>query len=80
MKLRFLITLFMLAEITSPCIASAEKADFPTIGYLGFDSGDKSKELLAAFRDGLRTKGFIEGQNVAIEYRFAEGKYIGFPS
>ena len=79
MKLRSLITLFMLAAINAPGVAYADKAALPTIGYLGFDSADKSKELLAAFRDGLRTKGFVEGQNVAIEYRFAEGKYDRFP-
>ncbi|MCK1721127.1 ABC transporter substrate-binding protein [Bradyrhizobium sp. 141] len=79
MKRRHLIALFMIATIISPCAAYAEKGTLPTIGYLGFDTADKSKELLVAFRDGLRTNGFVEGQNVAIEYRFADGKYDRFP-
>lgn len=79
MKRRHLIALFLIATIISPCAAYAEKGTLPTIGYLGFDTADKSKELLVAFRDGLRTNGFVEGQNVAIEYRFADGKYDRFP-
>ncbi|UPJ63252.1 ABC transporter substrate-binding protein [Bradyrhizobium sp. 191] len=69
----------MIAAIISPCAAYAQKGALSTIGYLGFDSAEKSKELLVAFRDGLRTRGFVEGQNVAIEYRFADGKYDRFP-
>ncbi|OSJ19843.1 hypothetical protein BST63_00950 [Bradyrhizobium canariense] len=79
MKRRDLIALFIIATIVSPCAAYAETGTLPTIGYLGFDSADKSKELLVAFREGLRTHGFVEGQNVAIEYRFADGKYDRFP-
>ncbi|WP_194393625.1 ABC transporter substrate-binding protein [Bradyrhizobium sp. CCBAU 51765] len=62
-----------------PCAAYAEKGTLPVVGYLGFDSAEKSKELLVSFRDGLRSRGFVENQNVAIEYRFAEGKYDRFP-
>jgi putative ABC transport system substrate-binding protein len=79
MKRRQFIALFMVAATMSPCATYAEKGALPIIGYLGFDSAEKSKELLVAFRDGLRTRGFVEGQNVAIEYRFAEGKYDRFP-
>lgn len=79
MKRRELIALFMIAVAMSPCAIYAQKSPLPIVGYLGFDSADKSKELLVAFRGGLRAKGFVENQNVAIEYRFAEGKYDRFP-
>lgn len=79
MRRRGLIALFIVAMIVSPGVAYAQKGALPTIGYLGFDSAEKSKELLVAFREGLRTRGFVEGQNVAIEYRFADGKYDRFP-
>ena len=55
------------------------KGALPVIGYLGFDSAEKSTKLLVAFREGLRTFGLVEDQNIAIEYRFAEGKYDRFP-
>lgn len=79
MKRRDFLALFTVAATIAPCAAYAEKGALPIVGYLGFDSAEKSKELLTAFRDGLRTKGFVENQNVAIEYRFAEGKYDRFP-
>ena len=69
----------MAAAAISICPAYAEKGALPVIGYLGFDSAEKSTELLVAFREGLRTLGFVENQNVAIEYHFAEGKYDRFP-
>lgn len=79
MRRREFIALFMVAATLLPCAAYAEGRALPVIGYLGFDSAEKSKDLLIAFRDALRTKGFVEGQNVAIEYRFADGKYDRFP-
>lgn len=79
MRRRGLIALFIVAVIVSTGVAYAQKGALPTIGYLGFDSAEKSKELLVAFREGLRARGFVEGQNVAIEYRFADGKYDRFP-
>src|SRR5262249_29039577 len=45
------------------------------IGFLSTDSPDESEPVLAAFRDGLARTGFIEGQNVAIEYPWARGQY-----
>src|SRR5438046_489247 len=49
------------------------------IGYLDTDVGGATSQPLGAFRDGLRTLGWIEGQNVAIEYRFAEGNEDRLP-
>jgi hypothetical protein len=78
MKRRDFIALFVVAAAISTCPAYAEKGVLPVVGYLGFDSAEKSTELLVALREGLRTMGFVENQNVAIEYRFAEGKYDRF--
>src|SRR5262245_19573150 len=51
----------------------------PVIGFLGAGSLDTYVLYLAAFRKGLGETGFIEGQNVAIEYRWAEGQYDRMP-
>src|SRR5216683_5169435 len=47
----------------------------PVIGYLGTGSPDPNSPYLAAFRQGLSETGYVEGQNVAIEYRSAEGHF-----
>ncbi|MBR1270528.1 ABC transporter substrate-binding protein [Bradyrhizobium sp. AUGA SZCCT0222] len=79
MKRREFIAHFVATAAISTCPAYAQKGVLPVVGYLGFDAAEKSPELLVAFREGLRTLGFEENQNVAIEYRFAEGKYDRFP-
>jgi putative ABC transport system substrate-binding protein len=52
----------------------------PVIGFLSSRSPDESKHLVVAFRTGLQTGGYVEGQNVAIEYRWAEGQYDRLPA
>src|SRR4029078_9646279 len=52
----------------------------PIIGYMSSRSADDSRLLVAAFRKGLSEAGFIEGQNVTIEYRWAEGQYDRLPT
>ena len=52
----------------------------PTIGFLRVTSAADSAHLAAAFRQGLKESGFIEGQNVAIEYRFAENRRDRLPA
>src|SRR5258705_1263261 len=49
------------------------------IGYVGNSSTALESELVAAFRQGLRDLKYVEGRNVAIEYRWAEGQYDRFP-
>src|SRR5258708_30699150 len=52
----------------------------PVIGYLRSGSADTSAYLVAAFHQGLKELGYVEGQNVAIEYRWAEGQYDRLPA
>ena len=56
-----------------PFAAFAQQRSMPTIGYLSARTFEDSVELLANFRRGLAKAGFVEGQNVAIEYRWLEG-------
>ena len=60
--------------IALPCVAAAQKKPMPLIGYLNPTSEGLGRGL-AAFRQGLSEAGFVEGQNVAIEYRWARGEY-----
>jgi len=58
-----------------PLVARAQQPTTPVIGFLSGRSPDDSSHLVAVFRQGLKEAGFIEGQNVLIEYRWAEGHY-----
>ena len=71
-----------LAGVTAgwPLRASAEQAAVPVIGVLSSRSLADSVEMLVAFRQGLSEVGFFEHQNVAIEYRWADGHYDRLPA
>ena len=69
-----------LGSLASPLAAEAQSAGkVPLIGYVGNSSPSLEPRLLGAFRDGLRNLGYVEGQNIRIEYRWAEGRYERFP-
>src|SRR6516225_9898740 len=63
-----------------PLAARAQQAAMPVIGSLGGSSLPERRPLLTAFRQALTEAGFVEGQNVAIEYRWAEGQYDRLPA
>jgi putative ABC transport system substrate-binding protein len=63
-----------------PLVARAQGAAMPVIGFLSGRSRSEAAYALAAFHQGLRQGGFVEGQNVAIEYRWAEGQYDRLPA
>src|SRR5712671_4101281 len=63
-----------------PTLSRAQQKAMPVIGFLGSISPDELEPWLPAFREGLSETGYIEGQNVAIEYRWAEDRYDRLPA
>jgi putative tryptophan/tyrosine transport system substrate-binding protein len=76
---RELILGFGAAACIWPPFARAQQKAIPVIGVLGAPSPGPFAPFVAAFHQGLRDTGYVEGQNVAIEYRWAEGRYDRLP-
>src|SRR4030095_3670812 len=63
------------SSVSWPLAARAQQSKMSVIGYLGPGSAAASASTLAVFRQSLAGAGYVEGRNIAIEYRFAEGRY-----
>jgi putative ABC transport system substrate-binding protein len=74
------LVLLLGGAMTAPRALRAQQAAMPVIGFLSSGSPGPYGAYVAAFHQGLRETGHVEGQNVAVEYRWAEGRYDRLPA
>src|SRR5262249_28764362 len=79
LRRRKFLTLLGGAAATWPIATRAQQPAMPVVGFMSSRGPDDSRHLVEAFRTGLKTNGYAEGQNVVVEYRWAAGKYDRLP-
>ncbi|TMG82015.1 MAG: ABC transporter substrate-binding protein [Betaproteobacteria bacterium] len=79
MDRRQLLVVFGTGALAAPFAVRAQQQKVYRIGFLGNSTAALEANLVAPFREGLRDLGYVEGRNIVIEYRWAEGKYERFP-
>jgi len=80
MKRRSFLAVLCATAAASPLAAFAQARPMPFIGFLNSGSPNERTHLVEAFRQGLKEAGYVDGKDVAIEYRWAEGHYERLPS
>ena len=80
MRRRDFVAVLCSAAAGWPLTAHAQQSNLPVIGFMSAREPEESKHLVSAFRRGLAEGGFVEGQNVAIEFRWAYGHYDRLPA
>src|ERR1700745_3069340 len=80
MRRREFITVLGSVGATGPLAARAQQPGMPVIGYVSVNSADAGEDRARAFRKGLNEVGYIDGQNVTVEYHWLNGQYDQLPS
>jgi putative tryptophan/tyrosine transport system substrate-binding protein len=80
MRRREFITLLGGATVAWPLAAHGQQPAMPVIGFLGAGAREPLRQQIAAFLEGLKESGYVDGQNVTVKNRFVEGRFDQFPA